>query len=146
MFDRFLEAWPALSAHTPSQALLVTGPLMGEDSRRSLRTKTQRLRGVELLDFSPAMLSLLDGADLIVSMGGYNSLVEAVTLRKRIVCCPRVTPDAKSGAEFTQVILGALEAPLPAAESWNRIDLGGAARVADELLGSTVPNLIGATA
>jgi predicted glycosyltransferase/nucleoside-diphosphate-sugar epimerase len=168
MFDRFLEAWPALNAHAPSQALLVTGPLMGEDTRRSLRTKTRRLHGVELLDFSPAMLSLLAGADLIVSMGGYNSLVEAVTLRKRIVCCPRVTPrreqlirarilaglglatvarlDRTSGEEFAQVLRGALEAPPPTAEAWNRIDLGGAARVADEVLGSTVPTLIGAKA
>jgi predicted glycosyltransferase len=114
---------------------------MGEDSRRSLRTRTQRLRGVELLDFSPAMLSLLAGADLIVSMGGYNSLVEAVTLRKRIVCCPRVTPrreqliranimagmglatvarlDQTSSHVFAQVILGALEEPPPAEETWN---------------------------
>jgi predicted glycosyltransferase len=54
--------------------------------------------------------------------------------------------DRTSGEEFAQVLLGALEAPPPTAEAWNRIDLGGAARVADELLGSTVPNLIGATA
>jgi predicted glycosyltransferase/nucleoside-diphosphate-sugar epimerase len=169
MFDRFLEAWPALSAHTPSQALLVTGPLMGEDSRRSLRTRTERLRGVELLDFSPAMLSLLGDADLVVCMGGYNSLVEAVTLRKRIVCCPRVTPrreqliranimagmglatvarlDQTSSHVFAQVILGALEEPPPAEETWNRIDLDGAARVADELLGSRAAStLVGATA
>jgi predicted glycosyltransferase len=168
MFDRFLDAWPALSAHAPTRALLVTGPLMGEGARRSLTTKTRRLRGVELLDFSPAMLTLLAGADLVVSMGGYNSLVEAVTLRKRIVCCPRVAPrreqlirgeilagiglatvarlDRMSGAEFAQVIHRALEGPPPPPEAWNRIDLGGAARVADELLGSTVSVLVGATA
>ena len=168
MFDRFLEAWPALSAHRPSQALLVTGPLMSDEARRSLRGRTRRLHGVELLDFSPAMLSLLSDADLVITMGGYNSLVEAVTLRKRIVCCPRVTPrreqlirakilaglglatvprlDRTSREEFAQIILGALEEPAPAPESWNRIDLQGAARVADELLGSRVPTLVGVTA
>lgn len=167
LFDRFLEAWPTVSAQAPSQALLVTGPLMSEDARRSLGIKTAGLHGVELLDFSPAMLSLLADADLVVSMGGYNSLLEAVTLRKRIVCCPRVTPrreqliraqilaglglaklarlDQTSVEEFAQVILDALTDPPPAAEAWNRIDLKGAARVADELLGSRVPTLIGVT-
>jgi predicted glycosyltransferase len=94
---------------------------------------------------------LLADADLVVTMGGYNSLVEAVTLRKRIVCCPRVTPrreqlirakilaglglatvarlDRTSSEEFAQVILGALEEPAPAPETWKRIDLHGAARV-----------------
>ena len=48
--------------------------------------------GVEVLDFSDDLVSLMGAADVVVSMGGYNTVCEILSLQKRAVVVPRIHP------------------------------------------------------
>jgi predicted glycosyltransferase len=71
---------------------MVLGPLMDPVLGDSIQGAAAELRGVEIVRSSKSVLNLVAGADLVVSMGGYNTVIEALTARKRLIICPRVTP------------------------------------------------------
>jgi predicted glycosyltransferase len=72
--------------------LLVGGPLMAEGDRARLRALAEGLPGVHLRDFAAEMTSYLGAADAVVSMGGYNSVCELLSLRRPALIVPRVRP------------------------------------------------------
>jgi predicted glycosyltransferase len=45
-----------------------------------------------LLDFSDDMANLMEAADLVVCMGGYNTICELLTLKKHAIIVPRIKP------------------------------------------------------
>jgi predicted glycosyltransferase len=79
----------ALQAERPDLcAILVTGPLMPGDQRSILQAQdTPRCRVVAHAD----NLQLMAVADAIVSMGGYNSVCEALSVGRPLVIVPRST-------------------------------------------------------
>jgi predicted glycosyltransferase len=99
-------------------------------------------------------------------MGGYNSLVEVLSARKPVVVCPRVKPrkeqlirsrileqlglarlvrlDHGGARKLSQAILSTLAGGPPTPQAWDALDLGGAARVAEEVLAVEAPVLAGA--
>jgi predicted glycosyltransferase len=81
---------PVDNAH----CLVVTGPLMAQGKRRLLQ-QTSGLENLTVLEFTPDLLSYLAAADLIVSMAGYNTVCEALTLGARLLLVPRVRPRAE---------------------------------------------------
>ena len=81
----------ALPATQRPRTHIVCGPEMG-DARRSLIEAAAELPQVSLQDFSDDMMSLMGGADVVLAMGGYNTVCELLTLRKRAVLVPRVRP------------------------------------------------------
>ena len=50
------------------------------------------MKGVSFQRFSDDMMSLMAACDVAVSMGGYNTVCELLTLRKRAVVVPRARP------------------------------------------------------
>jgi predicted glycosyltransferase len=50
---------------------------------------------VKLVEFTDDMMAFLNAADVVVSMGGYNTICEILTLRKRAVVVPRTRPVAE---------------------------------------------------
>ncbi len=70
------------------QFLLVTGPLMAERKRKILRRAAEE-QPVTLMEFTPDLISYLNAADLVVSMAGYNTVCEILSLGKRAVLVPR---------------------------------------------------------
>lgn len=84
-----------LRDHTPSPAIksiLVCGPEMREDQRHEIHALAADCSGVSLLDFSDDMASLMEAADLVVCMGGYNTICELLTLKKHAIIVPRTKP------------------------------------------------------
>ena len=73
-------------------SIVVCGPEMQDVHRRGLHAIAERLSHVQLLDFSDDMASLMDAADLVVCMGGYNTICELLTLKKRAIIVPRTKP------------------------------------------------------
>ena len=65
---------------------------MGDAQRAAIKHATIALPQVSLQDFSDDMMSLMAAADVVVAMGGYNTVCELLTLRKRAVVVPRVQP------------------------------------------------------
>ncbi len=70
-------------------SLIVTGPLMSRKSRILIK------RGLisehaTLIEFTPDLLSYMAVADLVISMAGYNTTCEILSLKKRALLIPRV--------------------------------------------------------
>lgn len=154
LFESFIESWPQL-AHR-AHAIIVVGPFLEEGLHRSLAERAARLPGLRLVRFTTNMLSLIEGSDLVVTMGGYNSVVETLAARRPMVIAPRVEPrreqviraetlEALGLARVVRLDLGGsgslgtgierqLAAGPPPERAWRAVDLGGAERVAEHLL------------
>jgi predicted glycosyltransferase len=74
------------------KSLIVTGPDLPPAKTQMIRRLAQAQSGVRVLDFTDDMKSYTNAADVIVSMAGYNTICEILTLRKRAVVVPRVRP------------------------------------------------------
>jgi predicted glycosyltransferase len=85
------------------------------------------LRNIVLVPFDRDYAAVVRAADVVVSMGGYNSVVEAVSFGKRPVVVPRLPGalEQKLRAEgFAKLGLAHVVAPetLSAATLWAAID------------------------
>ena len=69
---------------------VVTGPLLADGERAELAALAAGLADLRVVDFDPDFASAVAAADVVVSMGGYNSLTEAVYFGKRPVVAPRL--------------------------------------------------------
>ncbi|HEX8990638.1 MAG TPA: glycosyltransferase [Anaerolineales bacterium] len=78
----------------PFASVLLTGPLMEEAERAELHRLAASLpRGsVRIESFLPDPLPLLQSADLVVSMAGYNTVCELLALKQRMLLVPRSVP------------------------------------------------------
>jgi predicted glycosyltransferase len=104
------------------------------------------------------MLALISEANIVISMGGYNTVVEALSARRPLIIVPRLAPRREQliraglmedlglarvvlpGPDVRRDLLASvLDAlavgPLPA-EIWGRLDLAGSQRAAETLLQS----------
>jgi predicted glycosyltransferase/nucleoside-diphosphate-sugar epimerase len=158
-----IDAWEKLRHLLFGQLLVVVGPLMSAADRAAVEARAARTPSVEIIHASKSMLSLIGSADLVVTMGGYNSVVEAVAARKPLVICPRTSPRVEqllraemiaglglarvarpevTGADgVADAIVAALKAGPPTSEQWHAIDLGGADRIAELILGARASTL-----
>ena len=71
---------------------IVCGPELADAQRETIESEARRLAGVSFQRFSDDMMSLMGACDVAVSMGGYNTVCELLTLRKRAVVVPRAQP------------------------------------------------------
>src|SRR5712691_1712299 len=158
-----IEAWESLRYLLNGEAVIVVGPLMAPADRTEVERRARRVAGVQVIHSSTTMLSLVAAADLVVSMGGYNSVVEAVAARKPLVICPRTAPrreqlmraeimarlglaqvarldgEGDAAPRIADAMVAALKAGPPPDRAWRAIDLRGTERVADLLLKMTEP-------
>ena len=72
-------------------AIVVTGPQTSEHDRKTLRAHADDV-GVTFRSFVPCLFRWFERVDAIVSMGGYNTMVEALASGTPTVCVPRVAP------------------------------------------------------
>jgi predicted glycosyltransferase len=72
--------------------LMVTGPLMDLSKRQRLQQAASADLGLTVTDFTPHLYDYLTAADLVVSMGGYNTVVEIMTANQRGIIVPRIHP------------------------------------------------------
>jgi predicted glycosyltransferase len=75
-----------------TQSIVVCGSEMQDVHRRGIHAIARSCANVRLIDFSDDMAGLMDAADLVVCMGGYNTICELLTLKKRAVIVPRIKP------------------------------------------------------
>lgn len=92
MIAAYVEGLAALPPARRPRSHIVFGPEMAADRRARIGRLAATLDGVSTEEFSDDMMSLMDAADVVVSMGGYNTVCELLTLHKRAVVVPRVRP------------------------------------------------------
>lgn len=92
LIDACLECLLALPTAQRPRTHIVCGPELDATARATIRQKASSMPRVSLQDFSDDMMSLIDAADVVLSMGGYNTVCELLTMRKRVVVVPRARP------------------------------------------------------
>lgn len=94
--DHLVETYVEALAGTPAaerpRSHIVFGPEMAAACRDVLKARIAPMTQVSFQDFSDDMMSLMSAADVVVSMGGYNTLCEVLSLARRAVVVPRVRP------------------------------------------------------
>jgi len=90
----FLEAVPFVQAKIQFHAMVATGPFMRQKHFVRLTEKAIGLP-VIVTPTGPDAINLLHRADLVISMGGYNTVSEILFLRKNAIVIPRKGPSAE---------------------------------------------------
>jgi predicted glycosyltransferase len=87
-----VDALKRLSRRRRIKSVIVGGPELSQRSVRQIRIASESCPGVRVFDFLDDMISYMNAADVVVSMAGYNTVCELLTLGKKSVLVPRVTP------------------------------------------------------
>lgn len=94
LMEAYLKALAALpSARVRSR--LVTGPLMSAAQRQSLDALAGDNPGMEIIASTADLPTMLEQANLVVAMAGYNTSVEIVASGKPAILVPRAAPRAE---------------------------------------------------
>jgi predicted glycosyltransferase len=72
--------------------LLLGGPLMPPEDRRRVLALTASETSIRYIDFVEDVASYVAAADIVVSMGGYNSICELLSAGKSAIVVPRTKP------------------------------------------------------
>ena len=73
------------------RSILITGPFMPKEQRRHLAKRAKQFK-IKVIPFYPRMEEMFGAADLVVSMGGYNTVCEILSQDTPSLIIPRETP------------------------------------------------------
>jgi len=92
LFSASLAATRSLAQRLPLKTLLVTGPELGTEQTQAICRAAQTQDGLQVIKFTDDLISYMNAADIVISMAGYNTICELLTLGKRAIVVPRVRP------------------------------------------------------
>ena len=76
----------------PLRALVVLGPFMSPVEQSTFMERAERLEKVDAITFDSHIEVLMDHAEGVVAMGGYNTFCEILSMDKRALLVPRSVP------------------------------------------------------
>jgi len=91
VMDTYLSMLESFPDHFPFKSILITGPFMPKQKRKKVFKRARRL-GIRTYHFYRQMEKIFAAADLVVSMGGYNTLCEILSQGTLGLVIPRETP------------------------------------------------------
>ncbi len=91
VMDTYLATLESFSNQPLLKSVLITGPFMPKEERRDVFKRARRL-GVRTYHFYRQMEKIFSAADIVVSMGGYNTLCEILGQGTISLVIPRETP------------------------------------------------------
>ncbi|MFN2355819.1 MAG: glycosyltransferase family protein [Desulfopila sp.] len=90
-----IEHYLAMHEHYPTSlpftSIIITGPFMPKKIREAFAKRAKKY-GIKTLPFHPRLEELMSAADLVVCMGGYNTICEILTQHTSALIIPRETP------------------------------------------------------
>ena len=92
LVSTYLESLEHFPPERSLNSAIVCGPDMPEHQRKSLQLRVQFLPNVTLQEFTNDLMGYMAAADAVLSMAGYNTICEILSLQKRAVVVPRTTP------------------------------------------------------
>jgi predicted glycosyltransferase len=114
MMEAYVRGLEFIPPQEKVKTLIVTGPEMPPARSALLMRQLAGRNDVTLLEFTDDLMSYMDAADLVISMAGYNTVCELLTLRKRAILVPRVEPVAEQRIRAERMsALGLFETVLP---------------------------------
>lgn len=93
--DTYLSGLAVLPLVGCFKSLLILGSEMPEGQCWELKQRAAAQSDVVVLEFTDDLMSYLAAAELVVAMGGYNTICEILTLGKRSIIVPRIEPVAE---------------------------------------------------
>ncbi len=91
VMDTYLKMLESFSHTPPFKSVLITGPFMPKQERKDVFKRARQL-GVRTYHFYRQMEKIFAAADIVVSMGGYNTLCEILGQGTLSLVIPRETP------------------------------------------------------
>jgi predicted glycosyltransferase len=91
VMDTYLSMLESCPYPIAFKSILITGPFMPKQERKKIYKRARRL-GVRTYHFYRQMEKIFAAADLVVSMGGYNTLCEILNQGTLSLVIPRETP------------------------------------------------------
>lgn len=76
---------------------MISGPFLDQSKKRRLMRLAEALDKVVFLRFHLNLMATMANADLIICMGGYNTLCEILSMKKWALVVPRVRPAGATG-------------------------------------------------
>ena len=95
LIEAALSAYERFNGRLPWPALIVYGPFLPARQRAAFERRAARLPRVTTLTFHEHLENLMEQAAAVVCLGGYNTFCEVLSLNKRSLIVPRVTPRAE---------------------------------------------------
>ncbi len=92
LVENYLKGIQDLKPEDGIRSVVIHGPQMSASHQERIKKLAANRPDVTLLAYTDDMMSYMDAADLVVCMGGYNTLCEVFSLRKRCIVVPRVSP------------------------------------------------------
>jgi predicted glycosyltransferase/CheY-like chemotaxis protein len=89
-----LEALASMASEERPDADIIAGPLMDAELLQPLEKASADI-GARFMKSHPDIPALIAEADLFITMGGYNSIVEAISIGCPTLVVPRVGPSAE---------------------------------------------------
>jgi predicted glycosyltransferase len=155
--DALADAFIRADLPADMAGVVVTGPYMAEENRARLTRAMHGRPRMQLIDFLADPIALVERADRVIAMGGYNTVCEVLSFEKHALIVPRVRPGCEQWIRAERMHdLGLLSVLHPdrltpgALSDWlasdlgpppptrSRVDIGGLARIPGliaELLG-----------
>ena len=151
--DRLAEAFAAAQLPPQTNGVLLMGPFMPREVQQRLRQRAATQPRLRVLEFVREPALLLQQADRVIAMGGYNTVCEILSFEKHALIVPRVRPRREQLIRAERLRdLGLLDVLPPdqlspsALSEWLARDLAALPRVRDriDLNGLTrLPHLLG---
>lgn len=91
VIDHFIDMHHYFPTSLPFKSMIVSGPFMPKARREQTRIRA-KIHGIKFIPFHPHMEDLMKAADLVISMGGYNTICEILTHGTPALIIPRETP------------------------------------------------------
>jgi predicted glycosyltransferase len=90
--DVFIKSLSELSVQRDIGGLIVTGPDFSNDKLNSIIQVIRSGQEIIVKEYTTDILEYMNAADLVVSMAGYNTICEILSLNKKSIVIPRVNP------------------------------------------------------
>lgn len=91
VLEHFLAMHDYYPTSLPFKSIIVTGPFMPKRERYKIQNRAKQ-HGIKTLPFHPRIEELMYASDLVISMGGYNTICEILTQKTPALIIPRETP------------------------------------------------------
>ena len=92
ILSTYLRSLRAAGPNVGFDSLIVTGPLMSPAKKAKIESLAAGCTDVQVAEFIPDLHAIYGMADLVVCMGGYNTLAEVLASRARALVIPRIAP------------------------------------------------------
>lgn len=92
LLETYLSGLEYVPVNHNIKSLIICGPSMSKTERKQFFNTATKYPNVTMFEFTNDILSYMGAADIVVSMGGYNTICEILSLKKKAIVVPRAKP------------------------------------------------------